>query len=556
MSYTVFALKWRPQYFDEVVGQDHVTTTLKNAIRMNRVAHAYLFSGPRGVGKTSVARIFAKSLNCMSPQEGNPCSQCENCLDIAHGRSLDVIEIDGASNRRIDDVRELSENVRFAPSRSSYKIYIIDEVHMLTKEAFNALLKTLEEPPDHAKFIFATTEPEKVIDTIVSRCQRFTFRRMDVPQTVSHLKKIIAAEHAVLPEDIVYDIARAADGSMRDAESLLDQVVSYYTADMGKEDLIALLGLIGFESVAVLIDRIMARDGNAALLTIDRMVAEGKDIYILLLNIIGYVRNIILLVYDARDLVAFSDEEYIHAKKQADALSLESWMYMMTVLLELEPKVKRHAMPRIPFEMAIIKLMHVSDLVSLKALMEQVEALPAAFPMGQTQGHVVRDVSDAGYAPVSEETAVSVVPETASAPSPDVPETEQRKTNELVTHEAGWQRVIDRLKTVNMALAMTLSYGTCTEVTDTTVTVTFRETSHSYPDHILKAKNKKDIETILSEIYGRPLLLACDKLAQETTKKEDAQPGLSNDVLMSHPMVEKALDMFNGKVMDIMKNQQ
>jgi len=244
MAYISFARKYRPQTFDEIIGQEHTCRTLKNAIKSGRVSHAYLFTGSRGIGKTSTARILAKALNCQNPTNYNPCNRCQNCIEITEGRSLDVSEIDGASNRGIDQIRDLRENVKYPPANSRYRIFIIDEVHMLTKEAFNALLKTLEEPPPHVVFIFATTEPMKVPPTILSRCQRFDFHRIPVLKIVEQLKKIANSEKVNVSDDILLLIAKKADGSLRDAESLFDQVVAFSEESPKIDEVQKLLGII------------------------------------------------------------------------------------------------------------------------------------------------------------------------------------------------------------------------------------------------------------------------------------------------------------------------
>ena len=258
MSYLVFARKWRPKDFDEVVGQDHITRTLKGAIVSNKLAHAYLFTGPQGVGKTSCARILAKALNCEKGPTDKPCCVCSSCVEIAEGRSLDVIEIDGASNRGIDEIRTLRDNVKFSPLNGRSKIYIIDEVHMLTQEAFNALLKTLEEPPPYVKFVFATTQPQKVLPTILSRCQRFDFIRIPNLKIIDKLKEITRQEKLKVEEDVFLAIAKASEGSLRDAESILDQLITFSNNEVKLGDVISVLGIIDqdafFNFVEYLID--------------------------------------------------------------------------------------------------------------------------------------------------------------------------------------------------------------------------------------------------------------------------------------------------------------
>ena len=250
MSYQVFARKYRPQTFDDLVGQEHVTRTLKNAVEQNRLAHAYLFVGPRGIGKTSTARILAKALNCIHGPTVTPCGVCDNCKEIAAGNSLDVLEIDGASNNGVEQVRELRDNVRYAPAKGKYKIYIIDEVHMLTSQAFNALLKTLEEPPEHVKFIFATTEPQKLLPTILSRCQRFDLHRIPTNLIAQHLQFIAGKEKITLEPAAAHAIARGADGGLRDAESMLDQLVAFCGETIAESDVLDVFGFTSEQTVA------------------------------------------------------------------------------------------------------------------------------------------------------------------------------------------------------------------------------------------------------------------------------------------------------------------
>jgi DNA polymerase III subunit gamma/tau len=298
MSYLVSARKYRPGTFDQLIGQEHIAHTLKNAISRDRVAHAYLFSGPRGIGKTSAARIFAKSLNCEQGPTPQPCGVCSFCTEIAEGRSLDLVEIDGASNRRIDEVRQLRENVRFVPTSSRYKVYIIDEVHMLTTEAFNALLKTLEEPPGHVIFIFATTEIHKVPPTIRSRCQQFVFKRIPIPLIVEGLKNILEDVEVSCEDRALFWIAKSALGSMRDAQSILDQMISYSEGTISEKDVFFVLGIPGYEVYHELAEHISRGDTTACFTLFDRLLKEGVEIVPLVSGMIEYYRNLFVLTLD------------------------------------------------------------------------------------------------------------------------------------------------------------------------------------------------------------------------------------------------------------------
>ncbi|NTV41942.1 MAG: DNA polymerase III subunit gamma/tau, partial [Syntrophobacteraceae bacterium] len=295
MSYLVIARKWRPQRLDEVIGQPHVTKTLVNAIRSHRVAHAYLFTGPRGVGKTSVARILAKTLNCENEPELRPCNACSNCREITRSSSVDVLEIDGASNRGIDNIRELRETVRYRPAKSPFKIYIIDEVHMLTTEAFNALLKTLEEPPDHVIFIFATTEPHKIPATILSRCQRFDFRRIATQLIVTHLSNVAQKESVEVSEAVLYAIAREADGSMRDAQSLLEQLLAFSGAGLSDEELLDVLGVVDRRTVVLAGDAILRGDARACIQVVEKLYLRGIDCRRFCQHLCDHFRNILFV---------------------------------------------------------------------------------------------------------------------------------------------------------------------------------------------------------------------------------------------------------------------
>ncbi len=301
MSYQVIARKWRPQTFGDVVFQDHVSKTIQNSISQGRITHAYLFSGPRGVGKTTMARILAKALNCKEGPTPSPCGVCENCVEIRQGNSFDVIEIDGASNNGVDNIRELRENVNFAPAKSKYKIYIIDEVHMVTTQAFNALLKTLEEPPPHIIFIFATTEMHKIPETILSRCQKYFFKKIPVDRVVEHLRTIVNKEGYKISDDALFPVARIADGSMRDAQSLLEQVISFSGVKTGSDteisegDALSIMGVVPTESFIRMMDLVADADGRGLMGEVDKLVSMGVDITRYTSGLIEVIRSLRLI---------------------------------------------------------------------------------------------------------------------------------------------------------------------------------------------------------------------------------------------------------------------
>ncbi|HWQ91277.1 MAG TPA: DNA polymerase III subunit gamma/tau, partial [Clostridia bacterium] len=338
MSYQVIARKYRPQRFSDVVGQEHVTQTLSHAIEQNRIAHAYLFCGPRGTGKTTIARIFAKCLNCT----GGPKVQFDDndprCKEIAEGRSLDVLEIDAASNRGIDEIRGLRETVRYAPASSKFKVYIIDEVHMLTKEAFNALLKTLEEPPEHVKFMFATTEPEKVLATILSRCQRFDLRRIPAALIVKHLSQIALQESVEISQPALFAIARGAEGGMRDAESTLDQLISFCGNKIEESDVLSMFGLTAQSSLLELSGAILAGSVETALRQLNHLASQGKDLGRLLSDLLNHFRNLLIFQVSKGDLsmLEISEAEAATLSVQVKGASPEGLTRILEVLGEAE----------------------------------------------------------------------------------------------------------------------------------------------------------------------------------------------------------------------------
>ena len=377
MSYQVIARKYRPQRFAEVVGQEHVTQTLANAIRQQRIAHAYLFVGPRGTGKTTIARIFAKCLNCTGGPQVDFSEADPRCQEISEGRSLDVLEIDGASNRGIEEIRALRDTVKFAPSSSKFKIYIIDEVHMLTKEAFNALLKTLEEPPAHVKFMFATTEPDKVLTTILSRCQRFDLRRIPVRLIGKHLAYIAGEEKVQIEEAALHAIARGADGCLRDAESTLDQLISFCGQQIVEADVLSMFGLTARHQLNDLSQAILEGDVAAALSGLNDLAKSGKDLSRLVSDLLHHFRNLLLfqVSHGNRDLLEVAETDAACLAAQAGLAPLDALTRMLEVLTDCEGRLRDTASKKTLIEVAVLKTIQARTSVDLDAVLRQLNQL-------------------------------------------------------------------------------------------------------------------------------------------------------------------------------------
>ncbi len=369
-EYTVVARRYRPQQFTDLVGQEPVARALMNAIQSNRVAHAYLFTGARGVGKTSAARILAKALNCVTGPTATPCDKCEICLGIASGQDIDVLEIDGASNRGIDEVRAIRQNVSTRPNRARYKIYIIDEVHMLTTQAFNALLKTLEEPPPHVKFIFATTEVQKIPITILSRCQRFDFSGIGAIKIVERLKQVVLAEKMEADDEALQIIARRAGGSMRDAQSLLDQLLAFGSDRLTTEKVHQLLGTAADDRILTLVNTIVERDANQALAILSTSADEGLQLGELLDQLIEYWRGLMILSCAGSDFrdVNLSEKARETAIRHAQQMTLDTILAGLDILTTTKSRLRGNNYALVLLEMAMIRLIRLEDLLPIAQL--------------------------------------------------------------------------------------------------------------------------------------------------------------------------------------------
>ncbi len=540
MSYLVLARKYRPMFFADVLGQQHVTQTLQNAIQQNRIANAYLFSGPRGIGKTTVARLLAKALNCDQGSTINPCNTCTSCIEINESRSLDVFEIDGASNRGIDEVRNLREGLRYAPHPGKYRIYIIDEVHMLTNEAFNALLKTLEEPPARVLFIFATTESHKVPATILSRCQRFDFKRMPYQFIVEQLQTMCRQEEITIDAESLRMIALKADGSMRDSQSILDQIIAFAGKNIQARDVASLLGVIDQELFFRVTDLIQAGDVDGAIKLADHLFTEGFDFDEFLIGLAEHLRNF-LVVKSGSDphLIDCSEEHIARYQEQKEAFSIEDLLRLIKVAADAENLVRRSSNARLHFEVALVKMVRMSGSVQLTALMEQLgevkkksSSLPlnSSFSTNYQPSPVVR-TPNLTSAPPPATTAAAAPAGPAPIPVDPLPP-EQEAVGEqapglsLAAVEERWQGVLDAVRAQKVALGTFLQEGWPVKVGGGQLEIMFGRESSFQMSAV--ENNRLLLQEIMTGILGIPLRVLCVKDEEGILPRVRKIPALTN----------------------------
>ncbi len=553
MSYIVFARKYRPQAFDEVVGQSHITTTLKNAIAQNRVAHAYIFAGPRGVGKTTTARILAKALDCEKGPTDNPCNKCPSCNEITQGISLDILEIDGASNRGIDEIRNLRENVKFSPSKGRFKVYIIDEVHMLTAEAFNALLKTLEEPPPHVKFIFATTQAHKVPPTILSRCQRFDFRRISIKDIVDSLKGIVKKESIKVDDEVLILIAKHSDGSMRDAQVVLDQIASFTEGNIKMEDASKILGAVSDDILFDLADSIREQDAVRALKMTEKIADEGNDIMQVILYLIEHFRNlsVIKVSKDHAGLIDASAEKIKRYEEQARKFTVEDILYIIYTLSGTIDFIRKSNMAKVPFEVALVKLTRKGAILPSAEIIERLERLEKNL-CRKTGGLESKEIASA---PSQESGGPRNDGETF--PTAKVKSINNSALDEVIS---AWPAILNCIKDRKISVAMYLKEGMPLRETAGALSIEFPKSSQFHKDAIDSPDCKSLISKAIKDISGLELKIKftisesddINSGAAKDALEESLSPGAVKDGQMKEeadePIINDALEIFGGEI--------
>ncbi len=584
MSYLVLARKWRPQLFDDLVGQEHVSQTLKNAITADRVHHAFLFTGARGVGKTSAARIFAKALNCKEGPTTQPCGVCPSCVEITNSQGIDVLEIDGASNTGVDDIRELRENIRYLPSQSRYKIFIIDEVHMLSINAFNALLKTLEEPPEHAKFIFATTEPHKIPITILSRCQRFDFKKIALAPLQARLRFIVDQEQIAISDSGLEIVARSAGGSMRDALSTLDQVIAFCGDQVEDDELQALLGLVSRTLLLATIKAILDRQPGESLLLVKKVDDQGHSFRQFCQQLVELVRALVILkvVQQPGDLIDIGETELVDLRALAEVSSLEDLQRLLTILIRTEADLAVSNSPRLTMEMVLVRLAGLPRGVDVATLVRKLDALEKRLAGGLPTPPAAPPSSSPPASPVSASAAVRSAPATSgssSAPSASVSPTMMKGSADLAPEppladvppdadvqpppaglpaDKNWAGFVDFVKSRRKPrISSLLEQSSVLLLELPRLRIGMPQCYFTLADNEMRGA----INQLAVEYFGTAVKVEFEKVAngdkaplslhEERNRQESDRQKKLRENAMEHPLVKSALEIFGGTIEDV-----
>jgi DNA polymerase III subunit gamma/tau len=565
MSYIVFARKWRPLTFEDVVGQEHITETLKKAIEKDRVAHAYIFTGTRGVGKTTTARILARALNCEKGPTPLPCGTCDTCKNIINGSSFDVIEIDGASNNSVEDIREIRDNINYSSMGGNYRIYVIDEVHMLSKSAFNALLKTLEEPPPKVIFIFATTEPQKIPATIQSRCQRYDFRRISTEQIVKQLSKICTNEKIVFEPSALMLVARKADGSMRDSLSLLDQVYSYSQESILEKDVRQVLGLVDTEVYDTIMKAIKAKDPTPVLNAVQDMLFRGFDLHDFVVGFEEYLRTLLFAqipgVFD-NPRIELSDDSAGVWKERAAGFSDHTVLRMAEIIRKAENEIKWSAFPRFSVEIALLKLVYMDNTVSVEKLLETFKQ-KGGLSETSNRNLPISNTDDQSAIKKKLELTVELpaIVESKAEPASSAPEV-SAEFDDKVTNNTGdpalqWPKFLELLQRERPMLGYYMNVAYITAFSGTSLDVRFPHSCHVQYEEITKKKNRDEINRVINKFNGAfsdlHITIEAEPVNQSNISADQPEKKVSlsiNDEIEREPIIKTVLDLFNGEIID------
>jgi DNA polymerase-3 subunit gamma/tau len=569
LSYLVLARKWRPQTFRDLIGQEHVSQTLQNAIDSGRIAHAFLFTGARGVGKTSSARILAKALNCEQGTSTEPCNSCSACTEITAGTSVDVFEIDGASNTSVDDIRELRENVKYLPSRCRYKIFIIDEVHMLSTNAFNALLKTLEEPPPHVKFIFATTEPHKLPITILSRCQRFDFKRIPMPKIVDRLRFIVDQEQVDISDGALAMIARKGDGSMRDSLSTLDQVLAFCGERVGDEDVVALLGVVDRRLLQDAARSVFARDCRGVLDIVRQVDGFGFSMRHFGQELIDQFRTFVILkaVGDAAELAELSAGELAELQELVGGVSLGDLQRHLTLLLRADMEMAQSSFPRLVLEMVLLKMANLAPVVPVDELLARIKSLEKPGSGMVASGVPSWEAPRSRQAEPAATRTRPVAPPPVKPPPVDEKEVDSpamkavSAISQAETPESGgddWEGFVTFVRGKKPLLAALLEHGRPLRVSAQVVELGYSAGSFQY-NKLKDADVLAGLTGLAQAYFGgatavqlKPLSGSMDGLPPTLLEKKSLDQSAREQELkaaaVSHPLVAAALEIFDGVI--------
>ncbi|RME17780.1 MAG: DNA polymerase III subunit gamma/tau [Bdellovibrio sp.] len=557
MSYQVIARRWRPKSFSDLIGQEHICTTLRNALKAQRLPHALLFTGPRGTGKTSSARILAMSLRCQNAKDFNPCGQCEECMEIASGRSVDVIEIDGASNNGVESVRELRESVSYMPASGTYKIYIIDEVHMLTTSAFNALLKTLEEPPEHVLFILATTEVHKIPNTILSRCQRFDFRRIPTKKITKGLQEICQKEGVEAEEEALWAIARQGEGSMRDSQSLLDQVITYSEGKITLERVIESLGLTSRALLLEVLGALVDRDVQKIVSCVEKMALSGVDPKVFAQDLLEEIRHLLMVKlnpHQADRLVDLSSGEIEDLKQKSEKLSIEDIHFLFDMALKGVNDLVRAQDAQVVLEMLLLRMAVAPRIVDIQTVFQGGKVIRSGHPTNSqaAQTQPVKNQAVSEKKSSSKTSSEESLKKTTSS-------SQGRLFHDSSSVAQQWDALVQKIKSVNGLMGSKLEHSYLKDLSEEEMCIGVAPKMKFLYDQIKADGFQKKLGNYIKTFWGRSyrIRVVLDEDKKQLTPKEiEEQKARAEKEKMyqeveNHPRVQMIKKVFNTKIQSI-----